>query len=49
MNNARSYLDAMCEEVNDALHEIGQMNVAELSKSFLLPNTFLLEVSILKE
>ena len=36
----------MCEEISDALHEIGQMSVAELSKNFSLPNSFLLEVRI---
>ena len=37
----------MCEEINDNLHEVGQMDVAELSKHFSLPNDFLLEVRIL--
>lgn len=40
------YIDALCEEINDSLQENGQMSVADISKSFALSNTFLLEVSI---
>ena len=42
----RGYIDALCEEINDSLQECGQMNVADISKSFALPNSFLLEVRI---
>lgn len=42
----RMYIDALCEEINDSLQENGQMSVADISKSFALSNTFLLEVSM---
>lgn len=41
----RSYIKAMCEEINDTLQEVGQIAVADLSKNFGLPNDFLMEVS----
>lgn len=44
--HCRDYIDALCEEINDSLQESGQMNVADISKSFSLPNNFLLEVYI---
>ena len=40
----RSYIDALCEEINDTLQEAGQMMVADLSKNFALPNSFLVQV-----
>ena len=40
----RRYIDDLCEEINDNLQEVGQMNVADISKSFALPNNFILEV-----
>ncbi len=42
----RGYLDTLCEEINDNLQEMGQLDVSQLSKTFSLPNDFLLEVSI---
>ena len=40
----RHYVAALCEEINDTLQEVGQMTVADLSKSFALPNNFLVQV-----
>ena len=40
----RAYIDALCEEINDTLQEVGQMIVADLSKNFALPNSFLMQV-----
>ena len=40
----RAYIDALCEEINDTLQEVGQMMVADLSKNFALPNSFLMQV-----
>ena len=40
----RVYVDSLCEEINDSLQENGQISVADISKSFALPNSFLLEV-----
>lgn len=42
----RAYIDALCEEINDTLQEVGQMMVADLSKNFALPNSFLMQVCI---
>ena len=44
----RSYMDCLCEEVNDTLQEVGQMSIATLSKNFGLPNDFLVEVRMYK-
>ncbi len=40
----RGYLDTLCEEINDNLQEMGQLDVSQLSKTFTLPYDFLLEV-----
>ncbi|CAH1800042.1 unnamed protein product, partial [Owenia fusiformis] len=40
----RSYVDGLVEEINDKLHETGQITVAELTKLYDLPATFLSEV-----
>ncbi|KAL7889130.1 hypothetical protein AOLI_G00041040 [Acnodon oligacanthus] len=37
------YLDQLAEEVNDKLQEVGQINVAELCKTYDLPGDFLTE------
>ena len=42
----RSYIDALCEEVNETLQEVGQVAISDLSKNFGLPNDFLIEVSM---
>lgn len=39
----KSYLDRLAEEVNDKLQEAGQVNIAELSKTYDLPGDFLTE------
>ncbi|KAG1953551.1 E3 UFM1-protein ligase 1 [Pimephales promelas] len=39
----KSYLDRLAEEVNDKLQEAGQVNIAELSKTYDLPGEFLTE------
>uniref|UniRef100_A0A8C2J0C7 E3 UFM1-protein ligase 1 n=1 Tax=Cyprinus carpio TaxID=7962 RepID=A0A8C2J0C7_CYPCA len=38
-----SYLDRLAEEVNDKLQEAGQVNIAELCKTYDLPGDFLTE------
>uniref|UniRef100_A0A671Q6P7 E3 UFM1-protein ligase 1 n=1 Tax=Sinocyclocheilus anshuiensis TaxID=1608454 RepID=A0A671Q6P7_9TELE len=40
-----TYLDRLAEEVNDKLQEAGQVNIAELCKTYDLPGDFLTEVS----
>ena len=40
----RSYVSALCEEVNETLQEVGQVAIADLSRNFGLPNNFLMEV-----
>ena len=42
----RSYMNRLCEELNDTLQEVGQLSVATLSKNFGLPNDFLVEVRL---
>ncbi|KAK7133527.1 hypothetical protein R3I94_015416 [Phoxinus phoxinus] len=37
----KTYLDRLAEEVNDKLQEAGQVNIAELSKTYDLPGDFL--------
>ncbi|KAL7872657.1 hypothetical protein SRHO_G00076400 [Serrasalmus rhombeus] len=37
------YLDQLAEEVNDKLQEVGQVNIAELCKTYDLPGEFLTE------
>ncbi|XP_077076344.1 E3 UFM1-protein ligase 1 isoform X1 [Siphateles boraxobius] len=39
----KTYLDRLAEEVNDKLQEAGQVNIAELSKTYDLPGDFLTE------
>uniref|UniRef100_A0A8C1CRG0 E3 UFM1-protein ligase 1 n=1 Tax=Cyprinus carpio carpio TaxID=630221 RepID=A0A8C1CRG0_CYPCA len=40
-----SYLDRLAEEVNDKLQEAGQVNIAELCKTYDLPGDFLTELN----
>ncbi|KAK9956318.1 hypothetical protein ABG768_014060 [Culter alburnus] len=39
----KTYLDRLAEEVNDKLQEAGQVNIAELCKTYDLPGDFLTE------
>ena len=39
------YLDHLAEEINEKLHQVGEMHVAELTKIYNLPGDFLEEVS----
>lgn len=39
----RTYLEKMCDEINDTLQEAGQLTVSDLTKEFGLPTGFLLE------
>uniref|UniRef100_A0A8C2FCK5 E3 UFM1-protein ligase 1 n=1 Tax=Cyprinus carpio TaxID=7962 RepID=A0A8C2FCK5_CYPCA len=41
-----TYLDRLAEEVNDKLQEAGQVNIAELCKTYDLPGDFLTEVMV---
>ena len=41
---SRSYIDRLCEEINDTLQEAGQVSIADLSRNLGLPTDFLLEV-----
>ena len=40
----RSYIQHLCEEINDIIQEAGQASVTDLSRNFSLPINFLLEV-----
>ena len=40
----RCYLDTIAEEINDKLHDQGQITVAELTKEYDLPGDFLAQV-----
>lgn len=39
------YLDHLAEEINEKLHQAGEIHVAELTKLYNLPGDFLEEVS----
>ncbi len=41
----REYLDRTAEEINEALQDVGQLSIGELSKTFNLSSEFLLSVS----
>ncbi|KAI2651685.1 E3 UFM1-protein ligase 1 [Labeo rohita] len=43
MRDELTYLDQLAEEVNDKLQEAGQVNIAELCKTYDLPGDFLTE------
>ena len=40
-----SYLDSICEEINDKLEEAGQISIADLTKHYDLPGDFMYDVS----
>ena len=40
----RSYMQYLCEEINDIIQEEGQASVADLSKNYNLPINFLMQV-----
>ena len=42
----RTYVEALCEEINDLLQDQGQVTIADLTKTYDLPAEFLSEVRI---
>ncbi len=42
-------MNALCEEVNETLQEVGQVSIGDLSRNFSLPNDFLMEVKYMCE